>query len=224
MTNEEVYALYPANTISMNTLKVEDYSTPQDFEHRVDPHSSLAIYSFLREYKPVNCLQIGCWEGGTTGIIMAALKKNGKPFRFVASELLADKMIHTAEHTIREYGIKPEMVGDITTSLPDDLKDIDFLFHDTDHDLETTDWVVKNVFPRLKEGALVIFHDWAVMEKDGKWIAKDGEWGETRYLIDMHENNSLPMEKVYWNYGNPDRWETGVFLVNRKITDMRRKK
>jgi hypothetical protein len=148
---------------------------------------------------------------------MAALKKNRGKFNFTASELLAEKMIHTAEHTQREYGAQPNMIGDITTSLPDSLEDIDCLFHDTDHDMPTTDWVFKNVIPRLKDGALVIFHDWAVIDKDGQWIPKSGEWGETAYIVDMHERDCLPLEKVFWNYGNPDRWETGIFLYKKPL-------
>lgn len=219
MTNEEVYALYPEHTVDFMELIVEDYKMPKDFEHRVEGRSLLAIYSFLRKVNPTNCLQIGCWEGGTTNVIMHALKKNGWEFRFVASELLDDKRESTRKHVLRDTGLEPEMVGDCTTSIPDDLQEIDFFYHDTDHDTETTKWVVKNIFPRLKDGALVIFHDWAVTDKDGEWVGKGeggvGGWGETEYLIDLHRQGKLPLKKVYWNYGNPGQEETGVFLYEK---------
>lgn len=220
MTNEEFFALYPQPyTVAFMELQVEDYKMPKDFEHRVEGNSLLAIYSALRDYKPRKCLQLGCWEGGTTCVIMSALKKNGLPFRFVASELLDGKKQSTKDHCFRETGLSPEMVGDCTKEIPNDLKDIDFLYHDTDHDLETTKWVVENIFPRLKDGALVIFHDWAVSDKNGEWLGKGeggiGGWGETEYLLELHRQGKLPLKKVYWNYGNPGAEETGIFLYAR---------
>lgn len=219
MTNEEVFALYPPHTVDFMELQVEDYKMPHDFEHRVEGRSLLCIYSMLRDYKPKTCLQIGCWEGGTTNVIMHALKKNGDKFRFVASEILADKRENTRLHTLRDTGIEPEMVGDCTKEIPKDLKNIDFLYHDTDHDKKTTEWVVENILPRLKDGALVIFHDWAVTEKDGEWLGKGaggtGGWEETEYLLDLHRQGKLPFKKVYWNYGNPGTEETGVFLYDK---------
>jgi len=221
MTNEEYFALYPEHTVDFMELQVEDYKMPKDFEHRVEGRSLLAIYSAVRDVKPKTCLQLGCWHGGTTNVIMAALKKNGGKFRFVASELLNDMKENTRQHVLRETGLEPEMVGDCTKEIPSDLKNIDFLYHDTDHDLETTKWVVENVFPKLKGGALVIFHDWAVTDVNGEWKGKGeggvGGWGETEYLLDLHRQGKLPLKKVYWNYGNPGQEELGVFLYEHSV-------
>ena len=210
MTNEQVAILVN------DYFKKEGYSFPQDFEHRVDPDSSAVIYSFIRHYKPTTALQIGTWEGGTTCIIAAALKKNKLPYTFVASELLDDKRQFTKEHVYRQTRTKPTLIGDITKNLDLVPKEIDFLFHDTDHDKDTTLWVLDNIFPRIKKGGLVIFHDWAVTEVDGKWVGKGengaGGWPETQVLMDLHNSGNLPLEKVYWNYKNPGFWETGVFL------------
>ena len=205
MSNDEVEALVK------RYFSKEGYTFPDNFEHRVDPDSSAVIYSFIRDFKPKTCLQIGCWEGGTTCIIMAALLKNELPFRFEASELLADKAYNTIRHVMEKCGKTPGMMSDITCNLKHVPEEIDFLFHDTDHDLETTKWVVDNIFPRLKDGALVILHDWAVQDIKGKWVAKTGAWPETEYLIELHDKGQLPLEKVYWNYGNPNIWELGVF-------------
>lgn len=215
MTNKEVFALYPEHKVGFMDLEVEDYKMPKYFEHRVEGRSLLCIYSMIRDYKPKNVLQIGTWDGGTSVVIASALKKNGKPFSFMASELLPDKLKNTRSHVFRETGVRVEMVGNCKTSIYDDVGDIDFFYHDTDHDYDTTVWVLDNIIPRLKDGALVIFHDWAVTEQNGKWIPKDGAWEETKYMCELHNNGPFPLKKVYWNYRNPNEEELGVFLYEK---------
>lgn len=205
MTNQETEEL------CQKYFDKDGYTHHGDFDRRVDDDSLRVIYSFVREYKPVSSLQIGCWEGGTTSPILAALIKNKKLFKFVASELLDDKREKTRIHCLQKNEQEPIMIGDITKNLKSVPKEIDFLFHDSDHDALTTKWVIENIFPRFKKGALLIFHDWAVVDKDNVWIPKDGCWDETKILCELHNQGALPFEKVYWNYTNPGSWETGVF-------------
>lgn len=205
MTNEEVEALVS------KYFNAEGYRFPDGFEHRVDPDSSAVLYSFIREFKPTSILGIGTWKGGSTCVMVAALKKNGVPFRYVASELADDMRRETEQNCIAVNGIAPLMIGDITANLDKVPEVIDCLYHDTDHDMPTTKWVLDNILPRVKKGGLVMFHDWAVVDKKGKWIPKDGAWPETLYMIEQHKKGLLPLEKVYWNYGNPGMWELGVF-------------
>lgn len=213
MTNEE------ERLLEEKYFYKEGYTFPSHFEHRVDQDSLKAIYSHVRKEKPRNSLQIGCWEGGTTLTILAALLKNNKKFTFVASELLEDKRENTKQHCIEKFNVYPVMIGDITKCLDQVPEEIDFLYHDTDHDLETTKWVFDNIFPRLKDGALVIFHDWAVTDNNGVWLGKgengSGGWPETEYMLELHRQGKLPLEKVYWNYKNPGNWETGIFKYKK---------
>jgi hypothetical protein len=213
MNNDEVKALVD------KYFQSEGYTFPADFEHRVDNDSLSVIYSFVRDFKPKSCLQIGTWEGGTTLIVLSALLKNKLPYTFVASELLNDKRENTKQHAIQKCGVAPTMIGDITKCLDEVPEEIDFLYHDSDHDAETTVWVYNNIFPRLKDGALVIFHDWAVEDHEGVWSGKGpngtGGWPETTIMMDLHNAGKLPLEKVYWNYHNPGDWETGVFYYRK---------
>lgn len=206
MTNREVEDLLE------DYFNKEKFVFPGYIEHRFEEISSAVMYSMIREYKPRSILAIGTWMGGSTNVIMKALLKNKLPFKYVASELLDDMRLTTANTCFQENNIVPEMIGDITKNIDKVPEEIDFLFHDSDHDRDTTDWVLNNIFPRLKKGALVIFHDWAVWEEDGKWIAKDGAWPETQYILELHEQGKLPLKKVYWNYKNPATNETGVFI------------
>jgi len=205
MTNDKMQAL------NDKYFNAEGYRFPEHFEHRVDPDSSACLYSLIREYKPKSVLGIGTWRGGSTCVMISALKKNGGDFRYVASELMDDLRAETEKNCMEVNGMAPEMVGDIMESLDLIPEEIDFLYHDTNHDFETTKWILDNILPRVKKGCLIAFHDWAVEEIDGKWVAKDGAWPETLEMIKRHENGTLPMEKVYWNYKNPGDWELGVF-------------
>lgn len=214
MSNEEV------NLLIAKYFNSEGYTFPTTFEHRVDEDSSAVMYSMIRHFKPVSALSIGTWLGGSVCVIMAALIKNDKRFRYFASELLDDMRENTKKHCIEKNGQAPTMIADITKNLSMLPRKIDFLFHDSDHDRETTQWVVKNVFPKLKDGALVIFHDWAVYEEGDKWLGKGengiGGWPETEYLLELHREGKLPLEKVYWNYRNPENHELGVFKYKKQ--------
>lgn len=209
MTNEEELLLEEKYFIK------DGFQFPEGFEYRLDKDSLKAIYSFIREWKPKNVLEIGTSHGGSTITILGALLANAKPFNFVASELLDALKAEAEQHCMEKFGTAPTMIGDVTKNLDKVPEKIDFLMHDDDHDLETTQWVIDNIFPRLNQGALVIFHDWAVEEVNGKWFGKGsgglGAWPETQLLMDLHEQGKLPLKKVYWNYHNPGNWETGVF-------------
>lgn len=205
MTNDEI------NNLVDKYWRKEGYKMPDHFEHRYDPDSSAILYSLIRKYKPVSCLEIGTWRGGSSHIIMSALLKNQKEikkkFHYVASELADDLRDETYKNVSSICGEGPRMIGDITMNLARIPSHLDFLMIDTDHDLKTTEWIVANVFPHVKRGALLSIHDWAVEEKDGKLVGKGelgtGGWEETNYYMDMIRGGKWPFKKIYWTYGNP---------------------
>lgn len=211
MTTEEIGELLEEYWLNAG------YVFPTHFEHRFEQTSSAMMYALIREYKPKSVVALGTSHGGSTCIIMHALLANKEPFKYVAAELEDDLREETRVHCIEVNGQAPELVGDLTKNLDKYPKEIDFLFHDTNHDRETTEWVFKNVVPRLKKGALVIFHDWAVDEDEkGDWWGKGangvGGWPETEYMLELHRVGRFPFKKVYFNYELGGGLETGVFL------------
>lgn len=183
----------------------------ESFEHRFESTSSAMMYALIREYKPKNVVALGTSYGGSTLIITAALLANKKKYKYIAAEKEDDLREKTRYHVMQKYHVAPKLIGDLTKykKYPEE---IDFLFHDTNHDRETTEWVFKNIMPKVKKGALVIFHDWPVRETEGKWIAKEGMWPETAYMLELYEAGKLPLEKVYFNAEEGGGLETGVFL------------
>lgn len=195
----------------------EGYTFSDGYEHRLDKDSSSIMYSLIREYKPKSCLEIGPWLGGSSCIIMTALQKNGGDFTYHCSELDDSRRAGTWHHVLEKCGRAPQMLGDVTQELINIPEKLDFAFIDTDHDLATTEWIVDNIFPRLKKGALLVFHDWAVTDVNGEWTVKDGGWPETQYLCDLHKQGKFNYKKIFWTWKNPFRegvetdWETGVW-------------
>lgn len=220
MTNSEIQVLVD------KYFDAEGYTFPTEFEHRFDPDSSAILYSLLRLLQPRNCLAVGTWEGGSTCVIMAALLKNGKKFKYTASELLDDKRLKTEANCLTKNGKVPVMIGDITKNLDKVPSGLDFLFLDHNHERETAQWIFDNIFPRLKDGAFVAMHDWAVWEEGEQWVGKGpngtGGWPETELFLELHREGKLPLEKIYWLYKNrirdesPDNWE-GAFWHYKKL-------
>lgn len=196
------------NALVKKYFKSENYTFPDTLVHRFEPVSSAILYSLLRHYKPQSVLEIGSSQGGSGCIFMSALLKNNQPFTFYSSEI-DDELRGMAEKNIREKcGQAPIMLGDITKEL-DKIPELDFLFVDTNHDLETTQWIIKNVWPRLKSGGIFSMHDWAV-ERD--WTPKKDAWPETYYLIDLHKKGGFPFKKLFWTYKVTGDQETGFWI------------
>lgn len=178
-------------------------------EVRYDYDSSMIAYSLVRHYKPTSVLEFGASYGHSVIFNTDALLKNGKPFTYVAFEFVEDIYNAAKANLERRHGkLIPQLYfGDIREQLDKIPKTLDYVFIDGNHDLDTTQWYVDNIFPRIKRGSLVAIHDFAVTDKDGKWMGKDqdGKGGlpETQLLMDLHEAGKLPLKKLFWTYGNP---------------------
>ncbi len=201
MTNGEI------NELVEQYFKKEWKGFPP-FEHRYDPDSSAIMYSLIRRFKPKKVLEIGSWLGGSTCIIQRALMENKTPSKFICSEI-DDELRNKTEENLKEYcGKAPLMVGDITKSLDKIPDKLDFMFVDTNHDREVTQWIVENLWDRLVPGGIFAMHDWAVWEEEGGEIKGKGDNGtgalpETEYLMDLYRSGKFPFKKIYWSYKNP---------------------
>ncbi len=206
MTTEEMKALVEKYWVSDN------YQPPQMTEHRVDLEwSEPIIYSIIREYKPTSLLEFGTSYGGTACLTMSALLKNRKPFKFVASEMEPSILAECASNIFKLCGQLPTLIGKIEDNLDLVPKELDYVLIDTNHDLENCKWYLENIIPRVKRGGLVIIHDWAIREVNGELVYEnnDGTGHEIAYLLDLYEKGQLPLEKLYWSWGDGERTKRG---------------
>ena len=183
-----------------------------DNEVRYDYDSSKVCYSLIRDFKPTNCLEFGTSFGHSTLFIADALLKNGLPFKYIAFEMERDLWIKTSDNLDRRHSkIIPLLVNRNIMECKEDIPDnLDFVFIDSNHEKESTDFYVEHIFPKIVPGGLVAIHDFAVTEVDGEWRGKgdsgNGGLPETEILMQLHKEGKLPLEKLYWMYPDSSRW------------------
>lgn len=117
---------------------------------------SVLLYSFVREYKPKNILEIG---GGTsTRILFQALEKNG-----INSKLTSYAIQRTIDLPSTPKCIDYTFVdGDFLTTFFDNkinLDHIDFVFIDGPHESYFADFYCYEILDKIKPGTLVHIHD-----------------------------------------------------------------
>lgn len=209
--------MYNINELVYKYFAQDKVILPDWFERRLDNESSTILYSLVREKKPKSILEIGTFHGGTTLLILSALIKNKGNFTFVASELIDERRNITKDNVERLCGTSPVLIGDITKNLDKVPKALDFLFVDTDHDLDTTKWIVENIWPRLVKESIFAMHDWPVREVDGEIRSKEMDqigncWPETNYLIELIKDKRFPFKPIYWTYRGQGSPESGFWI------------
>lgn len=184
-----------------------------DNEVRYDYDSSKVCYSLIRDFKPTNCLEFGTSFGHSTIFITDALLKNELPFNYIAFEMERDLWIKTSDNLDRRHSkIIPLLVNRNIMECEEDIPDnLDFVFIDSNHEVESTQFYIDKIFPKIVPGGLIAIHDFAVSEnEEGKWVGKgaNGTGGlpETEILMQLHNDNKLPIEKLYWMYPDSSKW------------------
>ncbi len=153
-------------------------------EIRIDPLlgdiEAEITYLLIRESKPKNMVEISPYRGWSTSWILNALKDNdsGKLYSYD----LTDYATETIPSDLTE-GRWSFFEGDIYDNLDRVPQEIDYLFLDSDHSAEFARRYIKDLFPRLKNGALVSVHDvfekkiYSLLHTEGKvvldWLKKN---------------------------------------------------
>lgn len=174
-----------------------------------DCRSASINYALVRHFKPKVVVEFGTRGGRCTHDILKALKENGDDYIFKPYEI-SDGLRGLAKENLQRVFSSdiPEIGKDIMEA--DDLPDnIEYVFVDNCHDRETTEWVFNTLIKKCKPGCLVHFHDMSI-HKDFE-IALDPH-GEIVYIVELHKQGKLPLEKLYWTYeegeGRSSTWWT----------------
>ena len=192
MTKEEIDALVNKYQYEMKTdSSWFGYST------QYDDRSAAINYSLIRENKPKCVVEFGTRTGRCSCDTISALMMNGKSFLYKPYELDYGLRLATQAHLKIKLGIDIKVGGDImeATDLPDD---IDYLFVDNFHDEKVTMWLFDCLLPRCIPGAIVQIHDLPLM---GDFqVGKTQSLPETDFIISLHQQGKLPLQKMYWTF------------------------
>ena len=158
------------------------------------------INGLIRKFKPKKCLEVGVARGGSSIIILNAIKDISNSF-LVSIDLNTKLFIDKTKET--GYAVKqffPELTnkwrlftGDQPHKFLDKLNmKFDFLFLDTSHYTPGEIINIIEILPFLNEGAIVILHD-IIWHLDGTENFKEVKFTPTQiYLM-----SSLYGQKIY---------------------------
>lgn len=194
------YTLDEISKLVFTFAEQDNLTFPGEFEHRLDKISSKILYSLIREYKPLTCLEFGTSWGGTAIVILKALEANDKPYKYIGFEISEDLKKETTRNIFHwASGKLPnkidfELYGDIKQNLNKVPQELDFAFIDPDWDEDIAKWAFENIIPRVKKGGLICIHDWSVT-KD--LIYEGGTYPGILYFIELFKQGKMPLKKVF---------------------------
>jgi len=102
-------------------------------------------YMFLRELVPENVVEFSPYHGYSTMWILNALKDNNSGTLF--SFDLVDDSVRYVPDSLKERWVFVK--GDVKKNINRFPKKIDYLFIDSNHSKEFSQWYIKNIFPMV---------------------------------------------------------------------------
>ena len=121
------------------------------------------LYSIVKEKKYSNILEIGTGTGFSSLYLAKALESNGHHFGTLDSVDLSKESQKRARMLHHRCGIDPAFTnficGDSTTAVPSLDREFDLCLIDGSHDYAVTKQDFLNIFPKVRPGGCVVFHD-----------------------------------------------------------------
>jgi hypothetical protein len=147
------YRSLPGYKLLKNVFKKSPnyYLNPQ-----LDDIEAEITYLLIRETKPQNIVEFSPCGGWSSMWILHALKDNGSGT--LHSYDLIDDSIKIIPQKL-SAGRRNFVRGDVKKTISEFPASIDYLFIDSDHSEEFTNWYIENVFPKLRPGTPVSIHD-----------------------------------------------------------------
>jgi len=120
------------------------------------------LYNFVKKISPEKVLEFSCGSGGSTVTISKALIDSGKKPIFFETHDIEESCINMTKKTLADNNIDfvKLKLGDALDTLDrEKLKEVDFLFVDSDHEREFSKRYVDEFLPLLKKDCWVAVHD-----------------------------------------------------------------
>jgi hypothetical protein len=120
-----------------------------------------ALFNLLARERPTTTAEIGCANGGSTGVIAHALEQNGKGHHFAVDPFQESFWKDAGKHRISAANLSHRVTfhDEFPERIFHTLPELDFVFIDGSHlfDFTIVDFVVSD--KRLKVGGIMGFHD-----------------------------------------------------------------
>jgi predicted O-methyltransferase YrrM len=112
----------------------------------------LLLFALVYGLKPKACLEIGCYKGGSTEIIVAA---GGRVFSIDPDPQISDETWgKIKDHCVIIKGYSPEKICEAHALAK---ANFDFIFIDGDHNKAYDD--IRGIMPYLADSAYILLHD-----------------------------------------------------------------
>lgn len=153
----------------LKTYLKEEFKTLPGLYSNFD---SRILYSFIRDYKPKSILDVAPREGKTTSSIIEALLKNAQEDKDPIDYYIFEKSLFYYNKIIKYFEVKKiefEKLGVdfrlhsdtniINSKVLDEIKYLDLLFIDANHDYILSAYFVDKLTPLVKNNGYIHFHD-----------------------------------------------------------------
>ncbi len=158
------------------------------------------LYSMIRYKKPRIVIEVG--TGGSTAIMIAALKKNfcetQQKTKFISIDPYPKKILSSIKkksNNFMEFSLIEKMVQDVDLSVFESLVENDILFVDSSHVFKQgsdVEFEFLSLYPILRKGVIVHIHDiFFPFDYPLKWnITNNRFWNEQYFLETFLQFNS----------------------------------
>lgn len=129
------------------------------FGNMFDSFETEVLYSLVREVKPKNIIEFGCFKGYSSYIILEAMRDNQVEGSVLHS---FDPLSYSKKLDCKTtYATRELIVGKAEDNCDQYIdKTVDFIFIDADHSYDFGKWYSLNVLPKLESGTPIWIHDW----------------------------------------------------------------
>ena len=204
------------NYLSLDIMKSLFQTTKGDCTNVPD---CLLMYLLILEYKPRHVIEFSPMLGYSTRYLASALKILDKPNSMITVEKNLDYFTKTGERLDKLgllhicHVLKGDAISVVKKEIITRNRQVDFIFIDSDHSYEFGKRYIKEIFPLLASGCIVMVHDICGMYKNTNPYSRDfrtslrslaPKFSEYRavkeFLIDNNLEHTLthPLFGGYW--------------------------
>mgnify|MGYP001562930017 CR=1 FL=1 len=187
---------------------------PTWFRCQYDDRSASINYSLIRYFKPKVVVEFGSCTARCTHDILLALQRNEEPFIFKSYEQNDNLRAEAQENMDKYFGDDYLKIGGDIVNAADVPNDIDYLFVDNSHDLETTKWLFDVLLKKCIDGCVVQIHD-VNLFGDFQISKEKGLLPETDYMVELHKQGKLPLTKMYWTWEEGEKMESSWWRYHK---------